>query len=282
MPAMPNTDALRIPAELPRLKDASMLLAFTGWMDGGEVSTGTVRNLLSNLTADEVAHIDPESFYIYNFPGSMEIAALFRPEVKYTDGVITQFEMPQNRFYVDRERNIVLFLGKEPNLRWRDFADCVFDVAQRTGVGRIFFVGSFGGSVPHTREPRLFASVSREALKDDLRKFGVRFTDYEGPASFATYLLVRAAEHQVDMISLAAEIPAYLQGANPLSIEAVTRRLNNILGLHIDLAPMRLASDEWEATISGMVAEDKKLANQIRKLEEEYDRDLLEHSEHVE
>ena len=31
-----------------------------------------------------------------------------------------------------------------------------------------------------------------------------------------------------------------------------------------------------------MVAEDKKLANQIRKLEEEYDRDLLEHSEHAE
>jgi len=282
MPAMPNTDALHTPIELPRLKNASMLLAFTGWMDGGEVSTGTVRNLLSNLAAEEIADIDPEPFYIYNFPGSMEIAALFRPEVKYTDGVITQFEMPQNRFYVDRERNIVLFLGKEPNLRWRDFADCVFDVAQRVGVSRMFFVGSFGGSVPHTREPRLFASVSREALKDDLRKFGVRFTDYEGPASFATYLLVRAAEHTLDMISLAAEIPAYLQGANPLSIEAVTRRLNNILGLHVDLAPMRLASDEWEATISGMVAEDKKLANQIRKLEEEYDRDLLEHSEHAE
>jgi hypothetical protein len=42
---------------------------------------------------------------------------------------------------------------------------------------------------------------------------------------------------------------------------------------------MRQISDEWEATISGMVEEDKKLANQIRKLEEEYDHDLLEHSE---
>src|SRR4051812_37786217 len=94
--AMPNTDALHTPAELPRLTDASMLLAFTGWMDGGEVSTGTVRNLLANLNADEIADVDPEPFYIYNFPGSMEVAALFRPEVKYTDGVITEFDMPQN------------------------------------------------------------------------------------------------------------------------------------------------------------------------------------------
>jgi predicted ATP-grasp superfamily ATP-dependent carboligase len=280
---MANTDALRTLApDLPHMTDASMLLAFTGWMDGGEVSTGTVRNLLANLNSEEIAELDPEPFYIYNFPGSMEVAALFRPEVKYTDGLIAHFDMPENRFYCDCARNIGLFLGKEPNLRWRDFGDCVFDVAVRTGVKRMFFVGSFGGSVPHTREPRLFASVSREELKPKLKNFGVRFTDYEGPASFSTYLMTRAAEHGIDMVSLAAEIPAYLQGANPLSIEAVTRRLNNILGLHVDLAPMRLASDEWEATISGMVAEDKKLANQIRKLEEEYDRDLLEHSEQAE
>jgi hypothetical protein len=234
---MPNLDALRTTTpDLPRLRDASMLLAFTGWMDGGEVSTGTVRNLLNNLRADPIAEIDPEPFYIYNFPGSMEVAALFRPEVKYTDGLITQFALPENRFHCDRGRNIVLFLGKEPNLRWRDFGDCIFDIATRTGVSRMFFVGSFGGAVPHTREPRLYASVSREDLKPKLKNFGVRFTDYEGPASFSTYLMTRAAEHGIDMVSIAAEIPAYLQGANPLSIEAVTRRLNNILGIQVDLA----------------------------------------------
>src|SRR3954453_7791545 len=116
--AMANTDALRTPSELTPLPGASMLLAFTGWMDGGEVSTGTVRNLLANLSADPIADIDPEPFYIYNFPGSMEVAALFRPEVQYVDGLITELEMPENRFYCDRGRNMVLFLGKEPNLRW--------------------------------------------------------------------------------------------------------------------------------------------------------------------
>jgi proteasome assembly chaperone (PAC2) family protein len=265
---------------LPRLnKGATMLLAFSGWMDGGEVSTGTVRNLLANLDARRIATLDPEPFYIYNVPGSMEVAALFRPEVKYDDGVIKTFALPENEFYCDAARNVVLFLGKEPNLQWRHFAECVFELALRTGVTRLFFVGSFGGSVPHTREPRLYASISDESLRPALKNFGVGFSDYEGPASFATYLLARAPARNLEMVSLAAEIPAYLQGVNPISIEAVTRRLNNILGLHVDLAPMRMASDEWEANVTAIVREDEKLARQIQKLEEDYDQDLVERSD---
>jgi proteasome assembly chaperone (PAC2) family protein len=276
---MPAT-ALHFDIDPPRLGDnAAMLLAFSGWMDGGEVSTGTVRNLLANLDATRLATVDPEPFYIYNFPGSMEVAALFRPEVKYDDGLIESFELPENEFYCDAGRNIVLFLGREPHLRWRDFADSVFEAAARTNVRRLYFVGSFGGGVPHTREPRLYASFSDEKLRAFVRQFRVGFTDYEGPASFATYLLSRAPARGIEMVSLAAEIPAYLQGVNPVSIEAVTRRLNHILGLHVDLAPMRQVSDEWEAKVTELVRDDAKLARQIQKLEEAYDKELLEQSE---
>lgn len=261
---------------LPDLPGSSMLIAFTGWMDGGEVSTGTVKHLMAHLKADKIAAIDPEPFYIYNFPGSMELSALFRPHVKYTQGLIEDFDLPSNIFYCAPEKNLVLFLGKEPNLRWRDFANGIFDLAARIGVSRLVFVGSFGGSVPHTREPRLYGSVSHPRLRQTLTQWGVRMTDYEGPASFATYLLAQAPLRHIDMFSFAAEIPAYLQGVNPLSIEAVTRRLIALLDLKIDLAPMRLASDEWTSQITAMVNEDPNLAAQIQQLEEAYDNELLE------
>ncbi|MFI5380067.1 MAG: proteasome assembly chaperone family protein [Tepidisphaerales bacterium] len=268
--------ALTIHPDCPKLDSGSMLLAFTGWMDGGEVSTGTVRHLLSNLSAQPIATIDPEPFYIVNFPGSMELAAVFRPFVRYDAGVIAEFERPANTFYCDAARNIVLFLGREPNLRWESFADCVFELARQAGVSRIFFVGSFGGSVPHTREPRLYASVSRPALKKSLGRYGLQWTEYEGPASFATLLLWRAAKLKIDMASIAAEIPAYLQGPNPRSIESVTRRLASILDLSVDMAAMRLASDEWQDQVTRMVDKDADLAEKIRKLEEEYDNRLLD------
>ena len=55
------------------------------------------------------------------------------------------------------------------------------------------------------------------------------------------------------MLSIAAEIPGYLQGANPLSIEAVTRRLSRILNLPFDPDKLRAASNEWEVQVTEAV-----------------------------
>jgi len=261
---------------VPKLREPTLLLALAGWMDGGLVSTGTVRSLMDSRPLVKVAMIDPDPFYIYNFPGSMEIAALFRPEVKYEDGLITDFDLPDNTFHADPAADLLFFIGKEPNLRWPSFADAIFSLAKAAGVKRIIFMGSFGGSVPHTREPRLFGSVSHPHLRPLLNEYGIRPSGYEGPSSFATYLLHHSATHGVEMISIAAEIPGYLEGLNPLSIEAVTRRLAKILNTHLDLDKLRRASNDWEAEVTRLVDEDEKLTKTVRELEEQYDNELIE------
>jgi hypothetical protein len=108
-------DPLRIDS-LPALKDATLVLAFSGWMDGGDVSTGTAKRLVELLRARQFAEVDPEPFYIYNFPGSMEIASLFRPHIQIKDGLVKSIEMPTNRFFVHEPSNLVLFLGREPHM----------------------------------------------------------------------------------------------------------------------------------------------------------------------
>jgi proteasome assembly chaperone (PAC2) family protein len=273
----PQTDALRV-RDCPALKEATLVLAFTGWMDGGDVSTGTVRRLVDLLGAREVADIDPEPFHLLNFPGSMEIAALFRPPIKIENGLVTSLEMPANTFYCHEPANLVLFLGKEPNLRWRAFGDCVLELARRAGVRRVLFVGSFGGSVPHTREPRLHVTCSDAALLPEMEQYGLRRTGYEGPGSFTSYLLTRAPVSGLEMTSLVAEIPGYLQGRNPMSIEAVTRRLAKIFKLPLDLDALRAESTEWELEVSRVVGRDKALAKTVRQLEEAYDDELLKHA----
>lgn len=261
--------------KVPKLSDGTLLLALTGWMDGGLVSTGTVKHLMSGRDLVEVARIDPAGFFIDNFPGSMELTALFRPHVKYEGGLIQSFDMPTNEFYADVDANMVFFVGKEPNLNWTGFADCIFEVVRKVGIRQIIFMGSFGGTVPHTREPRLYASVSEKRLLPQLEKHQLRPTEYEGPASFATYLLARSPREGVEMFSLAAEIPGYLDGLNPLSIEAIARRLSSILNVPVDLATLREASNMWEAQVSEAVEKDEKLAKTVRKLEKQYDDELI-------
>src|SRR5215213_6865761 len=234
----------------PRMDGSTLLLALTGWMDGGLVSTGTVNHLMQGRDLVDVARIDPAGFYIDSFPGSMEVAALFRPHVKYRKGLVKKFDMPANEFKADVAANLAFFVGKEPNLNWPAFADCIFEVVKKLGAKRIIFMGSFGGTVPHTREPRLFGSVSEKRLLPLLKQHGLRPSDYQGPASFASYLLWRSHRENVEMLSIAAEIPGYLEGQNPLSIEAVTRRLGRILGLHVNLAKLREASTDWEMRVT--------------------------------
>ena len=81
------------------------------------------------------------------------------------------------------------------------------------------------------------------------------------------------------MVSLAAEIPGYLQGRNPVCIEAVTRRLAKILRLPLELAALRAESTAWELEVSQIVEQDEKLARTVRHLEEAYDEELLQRGE---
>jgi proteasome assembly chaperone (PAC2) family protein len=266
--------------EVPRIEDATLLLALTGWMDGGDVSTGTVKRLMENRPLVEIARIDADPFYIFNFPGSMEVAAVFRPEVRMKKGLIRRGpKIPENVFHADAADKLVFFLGAEPNLRWQSFADAIFTLCERVGVKRIVFIGSFGGTVPHTREPRLYGSISHAHLSDILAAHNLRPSDYSGPSSFSTLLISQAPSHGIEMVSFVAEIPGYLNGENPLSIEAVSRRLAKFLNQPIDLASLREASNTWEAQVSEAVQKDEELAETVRKLEEAYDNELIGQTE---
>src|SRR5271154_6735353 len=109
-------DFLRIKSS-PTLTDGTLVLSFSGWMDGGSVSTGTVTRLVDLLKAESIAEIDPEPFYIYNFPGSMEISALFRPYIEIEDGLVKTLNLPTNTLFCHQSANLAFFVGQEPNLR---------------------------------------------------------------------------------------------------------------------------------------------------------------------
>jgi proteasome assembly chaperone (PAC2) family protein len=205
----------------------------------------------------------------------MEVAALFRPPVEVEDGVIKSIQMPTNVFYVYQAENLVLFVGREPNLRWRTFGECIFELARQLNVRRILFVGSFGGAVPHTREPRLYVSCSDESLLSSMQRYGLRKSSYEGPGSFTSYLMTAAKSTGIEMVSLVAEIPGYLQGTNPASIEAVSRRLAKILRLPLDLDSLRAASTEWELHVSSAIEQNEEMNQRVRELEDAYDNELL-------
>jgi len=269
-----NNDTLII-KETCELHKGRLVMGLSGWMDGGDVSTGTINYLVDKLSAKETAEIKPGGFYLYNFPGSMEIASIFRPHCKIEDGLVNAYDLPSNTFYCSREHNLLLFSGTEPNVNWDIFADALFEVCRQSGIERIYFIGSVAGLVPHTREPRLFCSVSHPALKETFVHYGVKFSDYEGPASIVTYMTTLAANHNIEMVSFVCTVPAYVQGYNPMCIASVVRRLAGILEIEIPLDDTQMNSEEFEKRLNSLVEQQPELAGNIRKLEEDYDNEIF-------
>ena len=260
----------------PDLTAPSLIFGFTGWMDGGEVSTGMVDYLRVNLGAVPFASIDPEPFYLYHLPGSMEVASVFRPHVRIKDGLIEEFVPPANTFSADPEHNLILFAGKEPNLQWQCFGDCIFLLCERFDVKQIIFVGSVAGLAPHSREPRFSGSYSNLMLRTKLEKLGIHPSQYEGPASFMTYLTTRASKADIDMMVLVAEVPAYLQGYNPKCVKTAVRCVSSLLELHMPCEDLQIMSDEFEKRVGELVQQQPELAKRVQQLEEIYDNEVFD------
>ena len=261
---------------VPHFEHGRMIIGLSGWMDGGELSTGTVQTLLNKLGAKEFARINPGGFYIYNFPGTMDVSALFRPHIELADGLLKEYREPQNIFFADEENQLVLFMGQEPNIDWNGYGACLFGIAESVNVREIYFVGSVAGMVPHTREPRVSCVVSDELLKTKMLDYHIRFSDYSGPGSIVNLLLHIAQQRALDMVTMVAEIPPYIHGRNIRCIDAVVRRLVRMLDLDVDIEDLHELSDQLEKKVDHLIENESELAEHIKKLEENYDQDVFD------
>jgi predicted ATP-grasp superfamily ATP-dependent carboligase len=262
--------------DLPNLTEPSLLLGFSGWMDGGEVSTGTISHLVKTLKAEKIGEIAPQDFYIYNFPSPVETAARFRPKISIEDGVVASIREPASQFYADPENNLVLFAAREPNMHWEAYTKCLFEMVETLDVRNIYFAGSIASTVPHTRAPRFAGYVSEQRLLPLLEEFDIRPASYSGPGSFMTYLSTQARERSIPMLNIVSEIPAYAEGKNMRCIFSAIQKLSQILDLELNTGGLEAESIKFTERLDKIVSERPDLTDLIRRIERKFD------SEHAE
>ena len=234
----------------PKINNAQMVISFTGWMNGGEVSTGTVDYLKNKLGAQKFAEIKPDPFYILNFPSTMGQSSEFRPHVTVEEGLLKNFSFPKNEFFYHQESNLILFKGKEPHIHWKTFAENIFEIGKQYNLKRIYFIGSVAAATPHTRGIRASCYCSDEILKNLVKNHVIRFTDYEGPGSITTYLTHLAQKRNIEMINFVAEIPVYIQSENPKAIKTLAEKLIKLLNLKINTSDLTKKNLVFEKKIN--------------------------------
>jgi proteasome assembly chaperone (PAC2) family protein len=243
----------------PELSEPIVICAFAGWNDGGEGATAAARAVRDQWGARRFASIDPEEFYDFQ---------VHRPTVRLIDEDTRRVDWPSNDFWWARvgERDVVVFVGLEPNVRWRTYCEQILRVCGDVKASALVTLGAFLADVPHTIPSPVSAASSDPAWSS---RPGMVPARYEGPTGVVGVLNDLARTAGVPSVSLWAASPHYLpQTSNPKVALALMERLRDLLGLEIDTGEVELSARGWEREVNDAIDEDGNLADYVRRLEE--------------
>jgi proteasome assembly chaperone (PAC2) family protein len=254
--------------EVPDLESALLIGAFAGWNDAGGAATWAVKFLINQWDARTFAEIEPELFFDFTET---------RPRVRVSGGQVRRLSWPSNRFYVHRAprvdgkpagRDIVLFLGDEPQLRWKTFAQELLDVCRQCQVEEIALLGALVGEVPHTSPVHVSGTSGEPATLRRMEAAGVGRAQYEGTTGILTVILDTARKEGFATSSLWGMAPHYVSAAPNLAVsEALLARLEGLYSLKVRLTDLSKAAQRFTQRVSNLVADDPEVSAYVRELE---------------
>jgi proteasome assembly chaperone (PAC2) family protein len=222
-----------------------------------------MKYLLRKLRAHKFASIDPEEFYDFTET---------RPTTKLRTPWQRDVRWPRNEFHYHVRRgegpDFVLFLGREPNLRWRTYIDLVLGLAEQCGVERLISLGGTFDQVTHNGEPRVSGTALDPELRKAMQGMGLSPSRYEGPTSIHSALGDACQKRSLPTASLWGHAPHYLQAAPNVKVcYGMLRKLTALLDFTVDLEELRRAADALEVRVERLLADNAELREYVRQLD---------------
>ena len=241
-----------------------LIAAFRGWNDGAQAASLAAGYLAKTWEAQRFADVDPEEFFDFQAT---------RPHVSLEAGMTRRIDWPETAFYHARpdglDRDLVLLLGIEPNLRWRAFTELVAGLVRELGVEMMITLGALLADVPHTRPSPVTGSASDPDL---VRELGLSESRYEGPTGIVGVLHDSCREAGIPSASLWVAVPHYVSlTPSPRAAVALCERLGGLIGLDVDVSELEEAARSYEEQVSEAVASDEETAAYVEELEQRVD-----------
>lgn len=235
---------LKIRSE-PVLRSPSLLCAFSGWADAASAASSALRYLLLKKEGERIAEFDPDAIYAYT---SSRPNTVLSPHggrsLQWPALTWTALEAPE------APRDLVVLVGPEPDLRWRECVPTILDFASRLGVSRVITFGAFLAQVHYAGPPALVGISSDPEMRTQLRRLGIGESSYQGPTGFTTAVLREATDRGMPSASLWVAAPSYLSNTtNPKLAAALLRTAERLLGQDLWRQDLETAGRDMERRI---------------------------------
>ena len=245
----------------------TLLLAFSGWADAAEGATSAVNFLQRKLKARKFAEFDPEEFYDFTQT---------RPTTTRTRDGKRHIHWPANEFFhltnPETGGGMMVFMGVEPNLRWRAYSQAVARLAQEQGVETVIHLGALLDAVPHTRPVKLSGTATRPDLSEFLEGRAIRSSNYQGPTGISSSVMDACVKQGLGYSSIWGHTPHYLQAAPNYRVAySLLQPLTRLLRLPLELEELRAAAAKFDDEVARAVEADDQIGEYVAKLESQYD-----------
>ncbi|HZU68713.1 MAG TPA: PAC2 family protein [Ktedonobacteraceae bacterium] len=255
----------------PELRNPLLIAAFAGWNDAADAATTAVKFLIERWKPTKLAEIDPEEFFVFTET---------RPLVQSNKGIQNTIIWPSNQFlsysapYLDHD--ILIYLGAEPQLKWKTFTKTFMDVCKGFNVSEALLLGAFLVDIPHSMDVPISGFSSSPELLERLRELDVRSSSYSGPTGMVGVLHDSLRNAGIPVSSLWAAAPHYLAATPNIKVTAALLTYMNIfLSFGLDLSDIQADAVRFEEQITALVARDPEASAYVRRLEEQAS-DLLD------
>jgi proteasome assembly chaperone (PAC2) family protein len=266
-------DSLSWEGDVPQLRDPVLICSFRGWNDAAAAASTALTAVAESFDSELIARIDPEDYFDFQAT---------RPTIVLTEGQARRIEWPQNNLLAARvsgaDRDLVLFDGTEPNLRWRTFSETISTAADALGVEMVITLGALIAEVSHTLPVPITGLASDEALVEEL---DLQRSNYEGPTGIVGVVHDCCRQLGMTSASLWAAVPHYVAAVpNPKAALALLRRLEGLTGIAVDATELEEETTSYEEQINRAVAANPEIEELVEKIESEQE-DQLDGTENL-
>ena len=249
----------------PILRDPVVIVALGGWNDAADSATTAVKFLIDLWKPTKFAEIDSEDFFVFTET---------RPLIKFVDGVQRTVIWPTNQFLAhyapNLNRDVILFLGSEPQLKWKTFSETFLEVCKRFNVSEVVFLGALLAEVPHSATVPISGTSTTSDVMERLREMDIRSSRYEGPTGMIGVLHDACREAGIPSASFWAAVPHYLAATPNIKVtSALLTYVNTFLSFGLDLNDIQSDAVRFDEQITALVARDPEATAYVRKLEEQ-------------
>jgi hypothetical protein len=263
--AYPSAVSLYTLFETGDLIEPVMIAAFDGWVDAGSAAT-TALGILAD-DGEVVASFDADRLFDYRAR---------RPPLEIVDGRLTELtwhELVVRRTRLD-ERDLLVFVGPEPDYLWRSLTTDVIDLTRRLGVVEWISLGAIPAAVPHTRAVPIIGTEATPGLLRGTVSAGPAGT-LRVPSALVSALEIEVAAAGIPALGYFAQVPHYVSGPYATAALELLRALGTHFGTESAAGELTDEARELRERLDVATSADETTRAYVERLEAMYDEQRL-------